>query len=252
MIKPVDLTGGKGITKINTTDEATPALEKAFSLSKSRRVIIEEFIAGSHHSLSIFLRDRQVVFSFSADEYYHYSEIPYMVSAASTPSIVPLDVEKKLVSESERMASLLMLEDGVFHIQYILKDNNPTITEICRRSPGDLYTKLVEYATGVDYASWIVKSSIGLDCSELVNAKPQGFFNRHCIVSSNVGEINNIIFDNTIKHNIIDKFMCNSPSDNIRNEPISKLGIIFLKFSSMDELLENSKKMNELIQVRTC
>ena len=83
-------------------------------------------------------------------------------------------------------------------------------------------------------------------------AKPQGFFNRHCIVSSNVGEINNIIFDNTIKHNIIDKFMCNSPSDNIRNEPISKLGIIFLKFSSMDELLENSKKMNELIQVRTC
>ena len=252
MIKPVDLTGGKGITKINTIDEAAPALEKAFFLSKSRRVIIEEFIVGSHHSLSVFLRDRQVVFSFSADEYYHYSAIPYMVSAASTPSVVPLDVEKTLVSESERIASLLMLKDGVFHIQYILKDNNPIITEICRRSPGDLYTKLVEYATGVDYASWIVKSSIGLDCSELVNAKPQGFFNRHCIMSSNVGEVNNIIFDNTIKQNIIDKFMCNSPSDNIRNEPISKLGIIFLKFSSMDELLDNSKKMNELIQVRTC
>ena len=109
-----------------------------------------------------------------------------MVSAASTPSIVPLHVEKKLVSESERIASLLMLKDGIFHIQFILKDNSPIITEICRRSPGDLYTKLVEYSTGVDYASWIVKSSIGLDCSELTNVKTQGFFNRHCIVSSNV------------------------------------------------------------------
>ena len=71
MIKPVDLTGGKGITKINTTDEVESALEKAFFLSKSGRVIIEEFIVGSHHSLSVFLRDCQAVFSFSADEYYH-------------------------------------------------------------------------------------------------------------------------------------------------------------------------------------
>ena len=251
MIKPVDLTGGKGITKINTTDEVESALEKAFFLSKSGRVIIEEFIVGSHHSLSVFFRDCQAVFSFSADEYYHYSEVPYMVSAASTPSVVPLHVEKKLVSESERIASLLMLKDGIFHIQFILKDNSPIITEICRRSPGDLYTKLVEYATGVDYASWIVKSSIGLDCSELTNVKTQGFFNRHCIVSSNVREVYDVIFDNTIEQNVIDKFMCNIPSDNIRNEPISKLGIIFFKFSSMDELLEKSKKMNELIQVRT-
>ena len=54
------------------------------------------------------------------------------------------------------------------------------------------------------------------------------------------------------EQNIIDKFVCNIPSDNIRNEPISKLGIVFLKFSSMAELLEKSEKMNELIQVRTC
>ena len=47
MIKPVDLTGGKGITKINDLSEAEPALIAAFAISRSKRVVLEEFVAGS-------------------------------------------------------------------------------------------------------------------------------------------------------------------------------------------------------------
>jgi len=73
------------------------------------------------------------------------------------------------------MANLLSLKTGIFHVQYILRKEEPVIIEICRRAPGDLYIKLVEHATGVLYSDWIVKASAGLDCNGLSHAKPKGF-----------------------------------------------------------------------------
>ncbi|NIV10430.1 MAG: phosphoribosylglycinamide synthetase, partial [Aliifodinibius sp.] len=74
---------------------------------------------------------------------------PYLVSAASTPGIVPENAVKDLCRQSEKIAALLSLGTGIFHIQFILKENKPYVIEICRRAPGDLYVSLVKHATGV-------------------------------------------------------------------------------------------------------
>jgi len=95
IIKPVDLTGGKGISTINHIAQAKPALEKAFSASPAKRIIVEKFITGSRHGFSAFLHDGHVVFFFSDNE--HYFKNPYLVSAASTPSIVSSAIEKNFV-----------------------------------------------------------------------------------------------------------------------------------------------------------
>ena len=169
IIKPVDLTGGKGITKINDQLEARDALEEAFAISKLGRVVVEEFIEGSRHGFSAFIRDGKVIFHFTDNEHYYLNQ--YMVSAASTPSTVPESVVKELVSQSEKISELLSLKTGIFHVQFILREDEPVIIEICRRPPGDLYIKLVEHATGVDYPSWIVRAFCGLDCSGLARKK---------------------------------------------------------------------------------
>ena len=62
IIKPVDLTGGKGVSKITNLDDAQEKLEKAFAISRAKRIVIEEFIEGSRHGLSTFIRDGRVVF----------------------------------------------------------------------------------------------------------------------------------------------------------------------------------------------
>jgi len=249
IVKPVDLTGGKGISTVSRIGEAETAIEKAFESSRTKRVVVEEFVVGSRHGFSVFLVNGRVVFFFSDNE--HYFLNPYLVSAASVPSIAPPIVERKLCAESEKIASLLSLKTGIFHIQYILRDEEPVIIEICRRAPGDLYIKLVEHATGVDYPAWIVKSSAGLDCSGLVHAEPRGFFTRHCVMSATPGKVKDIIFDADIEKHIIDQFMWWKKGDPVSDVMASKFGIVFLKFESQEEMLDKTVRLNELIRVET-
>jgi biotin carboxylase len=248
IVKPVDLTGGKGITKVENPKEAIAALKKSFAISRAKRVIVEEFIEGSRHGFSTFLRGGKVVFSFSDNEYYYLN--PYLVSAASAPSSVARGVEHQLVAECEKIASRLALKDGILHVQYVLRQETPYIIEICRRAPGDLYIKLVEHATGVDYPSWIVKASAGWDCGDLRQEAPNGFYTRHCVMAAANGRVKDVVIDDEVKENIIDRFMWWQPGDSVDDYLTAKMGIVFLKFSSMEEMRGKTERMQELIAVQ--
>ena len=247
IIKPVDLTGGKGISTIQSMNEARQALAKAFEISRAKRVVCERFLSGSRHGLSTFLRDGKIVFSFTDNE--HYYKNPYMVSAASTPGNVPESAITKLHQASERIATLLSLNTGIFHIQYILEDEEPYIIEICRRSPGDLYTQFVEIATGVPYPEWIVKSSAGMDCSDIRQADPQGFFTRHCIMSDRNGTLDHLAFDPSIKTRIVSEYIWGKEGDPVFDYLIQKFGIVFVRFESSESMLTVTENLPSFIPV---
>ena len=245
IIKPVDLTGGKGVSTIYEKEQATGTLEKAFKISRAKRLVIEEYLEGSRHGFSAFLRNGRIVFYFSDNEHYYLN--PYLVSAASVPGLVSDDVVKQLCFLSEKIASSLSLTTGIFHIQYILHKGQPVIIEICRRAPGDLYIKLVEIATGVDYAKWIVRASAGLDCGELEHAEPKGFFTRHCVMASRRGTISDISFDSSLDNMIVDKMMWWKQGDQVTDELTTKFGIVFVKFDSQDDMMRITERLNDLI-----
>lgn len=249
IVKPIDLTGGKGISTVSDISQLTPAVEKAFAISRAKRIVIEEFISGTRHGFSAFLRDGKIAFCFFDNE--HYFKNPYMVSAASTPSIVSAVVKQKLREQSEKIAKILSLKTGIFHVQYILQNETPIIIEICRRAPGDLYIKLVEHATGLSYSDWIVSAFAGLSCDDISQVEPHGFILRHCVMSEKTGIIKDVIFDDSVKNNVIDKLMWWKKGDQIKDEMVTKLGIIFLKFDSIEEMLWQTEQMQQLIKVET-
>jgi biotin carboxylase len=248
IIKPVDLTGGKGISVVNNKREALVAIKKAFAISKAKRIVSEEYICGSRHGFSSLIYKGKVSFYFCDNEHYYLN--PYLVSAASTPSTISDTVKQKLCFETERIASLLSLKDGIFHVQFILKNNEPEIIEICRRPPGDLYIKLVEYATGIDYPNLILKGFTGMNCSEIMHSDSKRFITRHCIMSAKQGKLQNITFDKSVQKNIIHKFMWWKKGDIITDYLTAKFGIVFLEFQSMEEMLNKTKLLNELIKVQ--
>jgi len=245
IIKPVDLTGGKGVSTIYEKEQAIGALGKAFEISRAKRVVIEEYLKGSRHGFSAFLRNGRIAFYFSDNEHYYLN--PYLVSAASVPGLVSHDVVKELCYLSEKIASLLSLKTGIFHIQYILYKGQPVIIEICRRAPGDLYIKLVEIATGVDYSKWIVRASAGLDCEELEHAEPKGFFTRHCVMASRTGTINNVKFDSSLNNMIVEKMMWWKQGDRVTDVLTTKFGIVFVKFDSQDKMMRITERLHDLI-----
>jgi biotin carboxylase len=249
IVKPVDLTGGKGVMRVDQQQELDEALSRSFEESKSGRIVVEEFIEGTRHGFSAFLRNGKVVFHFSDDEYYYTN--PYLVSAASTPTSVGNKAIEVLIQQSEVIAGKLNLVDGIFHVQFIMRaTDDPVIIEICRRPPGDLYIELVRHATGVDYSEWLVKGFAGLDVSKLEQADVSGFYLRHCVMSGSDGVVEDVVFDRSISSKVIDSMMWWKPGDVIENHLVQKCGIVFMKFDSIEELLQKSAQMQELIKVK--
>lgn len=248
IIKPVDLTGGKGIQRADSIEEAKNAFNVAMKKTRENYCIAEEFIEGSRHGFSCYISKERVVFYFADNEQYFLNQ--YLVSGANTPSSSSRATLEMLKEYSERIAKKLHLVDGILHIQYIEKNNGiPFIIEVCRRSPGDLYIKLVQYATGINYSKFIVMAETGMDVSAILDAPTQGFWLRHCIMASRTGIIQQVSFAKEIQDKVIEKFLWYKPGENVLDFLHYKAGIVFLKFQSEKEMAFYTEKISEYIKI---
>lgn len=245
IVKPIDMSGGKGISVARSNEEFLDAIKRSFSLSHSKRIVVEDFIEGTQHSFSTFILKGRVVFYFSDNEYSYPN--PYLVSTSAAPAVDVNEVASDLIQNIETIAKVLSLKDGIFHIQYLYNNKKAYILEITRRCSGDLYPYPVDYSTGLDWAGWIVKAEAGIDCSDFPEVRQKGFCGRHCIMSSQNGIIKKIVIDKQIEGNICDKLIWSGKGDRINNYLADRTGIVLLKYESMDEMLDKTERINQLI-----
>jgi biotin carboxylase len=249
MIKPVDLTGGKGIQRCDYKDQTIKAAKAAFKISKAKRIVLEEFVYGTRHGFTAFLRNRQVVFYFADDEYYHLS--PFLVSAASTPSSCPQSTINALIEYSQKIAELLALVDGIFHVQFIQQeDGQPIIIEICRRAPGDLYIDLVRHAARVPYAEWIVRAASGLDLTCVEQSDVNKFITRHCLMAYDNGVFDGFEFDPHVESCIIDRMIWSKNGEVVKDCHTHKFGIVFVKHNNIEKMQHEAPLLQKFLAAR--
>lgn len=248
LVKPVDMTGGKGISKVNDSEELNYAYTKAVQVSHSKRVLIEKFIEGSNHGFSAILKKKKVVFAFTDNEHYYLN--PFMVSAASTPTFLKDNARNKLIKLTEKIANILSLVDGIIHIQYIYSEDEPIIIEICRRPPGDLYVNLVEMATKFPYSMEIVKGFSGTTSNKKFFPRHNGFYIRHCVMAPKNGIIRNIHYDKSL--NIKENFKVLHEGSLISDYLTQKISIIFVQFKSLKEMNIMADNLNSFITIEMC
>lgn len=232
IVKPVDLTGGKGIGLIRTSEDMTSVVETAFRASREKVVVVEEFVEGSLHSCCALIRDQRVVFDFFADEW--MLENPYLVSAATCPSVVDAAVRADVIAEVESIARRLGLVDGLVHVQFIMDGNRPRMIELCRRPPGDLYLELVRRSVGFDIADAIVRNALGLPYSVPAGlAKP---VLRQCVMVERGGQVIDVHFDDVLGPHVEKRVPLRQLPTMIVNHLTEKTEIFFAEFDSADEM----------------
>ena len=260
IVKPVDLTGGKGIHRASNIEEARAAYKDATNRTREDHVVVEEFIEGTNHGFSAMLVKGKVAFAFADNEQYFVNK--YLVSGANSPSTTSAAGLAKLRDYSERIARELHLVDGILHIQYIEKtDGTPVIIEICRRPPGDLYIKFVQYATGVDYPKFIIMAETGMDISTIPDVLTQGYWLRHCVMAGpeagaftdgdkrSPKNVREVVFAPEIQGNIVEKFLWYKPGEPVSDPLTYKAGIVFFKFGSLAEMQSKTARMTELVKI---
>ncbi len=247
IVKPTDLTGGKGVRRCNNFYEVKMAYQVAVVMTRAQEILVEEFIEGSNHGLSILLKDGKVCFSFYDNEEYYKNK--YLVSGAHAPSDLTKDMRLELQRNVERIAESWKLKDGLFHCQCIKNARGEVfMIDPCRRSPGDLYLLLVEYATGCRYAENIVRAELGLEY-DIKTEENTRIIARECLMPECNGTYQELIIPKEYEDRIIDRVIWGQRGFVIDDYMKYKVGILFLEFAGIDEERTMLKELREKIRL---
>lgn len=249
IVKPVDMFSGVGINRANNYEEAVSAIDIAFSAGRKPLIVIEPFIEGTAHSFSTFLVNQEVIAYYSDNEYSTLN--PYWISLSAAPATGIEYCKDILIEQSNKIAKLLNLVDGIFHIQYIMdKNNKPHILEITRRCSGGHFPDQIECATGIPWAKWIVTAESGMPCDNLKMPFSQDrFTGRYCILSTRNGVVKEIKLRDEIQKHI---FRCMIWGDNgyeVTDYMHDTLGVFSYSFDDRDEMMEIIMHMDKYVDI---
>jgi biotin carboxylase len=248
IVKPVDLSGGKGIRRCNDRAEADAAIDNALKASKTGMVVIEPFIEGTQHGFCTFVVNKKVVAYCSNNE--NSVVNPYRVEIDTFPAERIERYADLLISQVEKMAADLDLSDGIFHLQYIEKNGKIYILEVMRRIIGNMYSVVASAANDFEWDYWQARAGIGMDCSHApYRMGNRGFFAYRALIPPKNGKIKDIVIEKEIEPYIFRKNIFRHIGDTVDNYVGDTVGIVFLKFTSKEEMNRVMMEQYEKIRV---
>lgn len=238
IMKPVDAAGGKGVNKAINFDEAVEYLNEAFDKSKAGRIVIEPYIEGKQYGFCTFLRDQKVVACIGNNEYSIMH--PYRVEIDTFPSDNFEEVKDELIEQVEKIADKLKLKDGIFHMQYIVKDKIIHVIEVMRRILGNMYF-IPANATckggGIDWEYWEVRARCGLSCQGLNQSlQAEGYYAYKMILANQNGVIKKITIPKVYDKYLMNEFWLKEVGEEITHHSSEPLGFLFFMFKSQEEM----------------
>ena len=175
IVKPTDLAGSKGVSRVDDKQHLKTAAEYALNKSLSGKIIIEDFIEkqGCSSDTDSFSEDGKLKFvSFNAQRFDAKAANPYTPAAYSWPSTFTKEQETYLTSEIQRLLSLLEMKTNIYNIETRIGTNGkPYIMELTPRGGGNRLCEMLHYATGVDMITAMTRYIVG-DSVPIIEQKP--------------------------------------------------------------------------------
>lgn len=251
IIKANDLTGGKGILKATTKEEAIYAVDNAFAKSRSKHVLIEPFITGNQQTFVTFLHNKKVIATSSCDSYSYVN--PYLIQAETLPAKDIIDVQDYLISIIEEIAIDLNLSDGIFAFQYIRNGTDIQIIEMMRRPFGNQFLQLVEMNSGFPWHHAQVVAETGGSWDFLNDINYSNLKNRYCghygVMVNKNGILKKWSIPESIKKHIVKEFVMKNAGDKIEDHMNERIAFLHFEYSSYDDMVNSIKDYGKLINI---
>ena len=251
IIKPTDASAGNGIHRVDSLQEGIRAIEEAFAKSRAGRIVIEPYIEGTQHGFCTFLINQKVVACCSNNEYSIIN--PYRVEIDTYPADNYEEVKDILVQQIEKIADILTLKDGIFHLQYIMNNGQPQIIEVMRRVLGNMYSVPANMLNNMNWDYWEVRARCGLDCSDFpVAVSQEGYFAYKTILAPDNGVIDHIEIPEKYNKFLLKYIILCEEGHEVTHYQTEPIGFLFFSFSSQNEmkyvLIEDY--VNDIVKMR--
>lgn len=162
IVKPVDRSGSRGITKVFCESELNEAIRVAEKISFDKKAMIEEFVEGEEYSVEYISYEGKHTFLALTKKY--TTGVPHFIE---TGHMQPADVSDELLVDVkhvvEHALDTLKIRNGASHSEIKIADNGQImIIEIGGRMGGDcIGSDLVRISTGYDFVNMVIDVASG-------------------------------------------------------------------------------------------
>lgn len=256
IVKPTDAAGSKGVSRVDRIEDLRYALEKAMNYSLSGHIIVEEFIEtqGCSSDSDCMSIDGKLVFTSFCSQRFDTNAInPFTPAAYSWPSTYTREQESYLISEIQRLITLLGLKTVVYNIETrIGSDGRPFIMEMAPRGGGNRLCEMLRYATGVDLITTITRAVVGDPILSLVKQEPyHGCWAEIILHANHRGIFERIEISRDLQADIIEEDIWVKRGDYVESfEGANQaIGTLILKFPTPEILEKSINRQSEWLNV---
>lgn len=256
IVKPTDSAGSKGVSRVDTANELSVALDYAFDNSIKGHVIIEDFIEPegcTSDSDSFSVNGEMKFITFSAQRFDKNAANPYTPSAYSWPSTYSKEQEKELRNEIQRLIKSLKLNTTVYNIETrVGKNGKAYIMEVSPRGGGNRLSEMIRYSTGVDFITAAVRAAVG-DPVEIEPKELNGHWAEVILHADKNGKFQELQMSDDFKNkhvSQIDLWVQKGDEVEVFDGANKAIGTLVLKFESEEDLekvLQNQKEYFKVI-----
>lgn len=256
VVKPVDSSGSKGISLVRSGEGLRKACGDAFSYSRCKRIILEEYVESDGAPLAGdgFSVDGRFVFWAFADDYFDTkSRNPLAPVAELYPYTQNMEIQERMVGEIQRLLSLLEMKTVAYNLEArVNKRGEIYLMEVAPRNGGNGIPIVTRYATGVDMIEYTIKAALGEDCSDLKFVPVNGFWSTYMVHSNQGGKLKEMWVSEEYRADNLVEF----ESDYKRGDKIpvftgsnGALGTMISKYSSREEMIHKIKHFEDYVKV---
>jgi len=151
IIKPVDSQGQRGVFEVHKPADLQKHFTKSQSFSRSRNVIVEQYIDGPEFSVNTFVQNGLIVYSFMTDRYVIKEKLPCgIIKGHGIPAKVDDWVREKTASLLQEVINALGIRNGPVYFQLKYTDVDVFIIEITPRLDGCHLWRFIKLMYGID------------------------------------------------------------------------------------------------------
>ncbi len=169
VVKPLRLSGSRGVIRANTPDEFVAAFERSrrllvaegYRLEESS-LLVERYLPGVEVALEGLLTNGELRVLALFDkpdplEGPFFEETIYV-----TPSRLPAATQADIAARTAEAAAAIGLREGPVHAELRINDEGVWLIELAGRSIGGLCGSVLEFGTGVGLEELILRHAVGL------------------------------------------------------------------------------------------
>ena len=162
IVKPVDRSGSRSVTKVECVAEVKDAVQNAIEQSFCKQAIIEEWIDGEEYSCECISYEGKHQF-LALTKKFTTGSPNFIETGHIEPAKLDCDVYQRVIQHIFSALNALEIRMGASHSEFkIDRDGIPHIIEIGARMGGDcIGSHLVKLSTGYDFVQMVIEVAMG-------------------------------------------------------------------------------------------